>query len=911
MAGDVPDPAPGGLARRGDEAAPIALYRRYRPATFAEVRGQEHVTEPLRQALRSGRVHHAYLFSGPRGCGKTSSARILARSLNCERGPTPDPCGVCASCVALAPAGPGSIDVIEIDAASHGGVDDARDLRERAFYAPVSGRFKIYIVDEAHMVTREGFNALLKLVEEPPPHLKFVFATTEPEKVIATIRSRTHHYPFRLMPPAVLRGLLEEILASEGVAYEPAVLPVVIRAGAGSARDALSVLDQLLAGADEAGLSYERAVALLGYTDDSLLDEVTAAFAAGDGAAVFHAVDRVVGGGHDPRRFAADLLDRFRDLIVLAAVPDAGQTGLLDVPADRLERMRQQAAGFGPAQLTSAAETISAGLVEMRGATSPRLLLELMCAQVLLPAPDAGQQALLARLERLERRIGTGDAEDAAPRMTSPTRPAAPEAPSARAGQAARRQEAGAGGPAAPAARPTSAESGNSSGTLTAAASAPAAESSPQAGSWPAAERSGPAAPPSRPASPAAARRGGGDSGSPDPGASGGAGPGAGDAGDAGSVTERWEAILEAVKSERKVSWILLSNASVDSLSDGVLTLSFIREGDAKGFTASGHDRVLSAVLERMLGISLKIRPVVGTANGAAAGGRPAAARTESGGGGRGDGGVQSGGGGRGDGGVQSGGGGRGDGGVQSGGGGRAERGPQQGAGSGPGTGGRYDADPGAGAGQFGSGSGTRRGTQSDAEAGPGRGGQHGSGSGTGRGAQGDAEPGAGRGGQFGSGRDDAAGRGGQHGSGSGTGRGAQGDEASGAGHGAQEDAASGAERSGQDGADAGVDRGGAGRAGRGGRSGRDSGSARGRGGQDSGSARGRGGQDSGSAPGRRSGADSKDQQNRKGRQAAAGAGSPLAGAQPGDDADADALTGADLIERELGGQVIEETGDA
>ncbi|HEX4627457.1 MAG TPA: DNA polymerase III subunit gamma and tau, partial [Gemmatimonadales bacterium] len=317
MAGDVPSPAPADPARRGASTAPTALYRRYRPATFAELKGQDHVTEPLRQALRSGRVHHAYLFSGPRGCGKTSSARILARSLNCEQGPTPDPCGKCASCIALAPSGPGSIDVIEIDAASHGGVDDARDLRERAFYAPVAGRYKIYIVDEAHMVTREGFNALLKLVEEPPPHLKFVFATTEPEKVIPTIRSRTHHYPFRLMPPAVLRGLLEEILENEGVRYEPAVLPVVIRAGAGSARDALSVLDQLLAGSDDAGLTYERAVALLGYTDDSLLDEVCDAFAAGDGAAVFHSVDRVVEAGHDPRRFGADLLDRLRDLIVL------------------------------------------------------------------------------------------------------------------------------------------------------------------------------------------------------------------------------------------------------------------------------------------------------------------------------------------------------------------------------------------------------------------------------------------------------------------------------------------------------------------------------------------------------------------------------------------------------------------
>ena len=380
----------------------LALYRKYRPATFAEVKGQDHVTGPLRQALSTGRINHAYLFSGPRGCGKTSSARILARSLNCVNGPTPDPCGVCDSCVALAPSGPGSIDVIEIDAASHGGVDDARELRERAFYTPVSGRFKIYIIDEAHMVTQQGFNALLKLVEEPPPHLKFIFATTEPEKVLPTIRSRTHHYPFRLVPPSILRELMQDILHAEGAEFEEAVLPLVVRAGAGSVRDSLSVLDQLLAGSDQSGLSYDRAVALLGYTDASLLDEIVDAFATADGAAVFGVVNRVIEGGHEPRRFAADLLDRFRDLIILAAVPHAAETGLLDLSPDRAERMAAQAGRFGQAGLARAAEIVSTGLDQMRGATSPRLLLELMCAQVLLPAATSDEKSLLARLERLE-----------------------------------------------------------------------------------------------------------------------------------------------------------------------------------------------------------------------------------------------------------------------------------------------------------------------------------------------------------------------------------------------------------------------------------------------------------------------------------------------------------------------------
>ena len=382
----------------------LALYRKYRPAKFAEVVGQEHVTEPLGVALTAGRVNHAYLFSGPRGCGKTSSARILARSLNCELGPTPDPCGVCPSCIALAPEGPGSIDVVELDAASHGGVDDARELRDRAFYAPAESRYRVFIVDEAHMVTTQGFNALLKIVEEPPDHLVFVFATTEPEKVLPTIRSRTHHYPFRLIPPGTLRALLERICADEGVIVAPAVYPLVIRAGGGSARDTLSVLDQLLAGAGEAGVTYERAVALLGVTDVALVDDVVDGLAAADSAAVYEAVDRLVEAGHDPRRFAADLLQRLRDLTLLQAVPAAAGQGLVEASADEIDRMVEQSGKLGAATLARYGDIVHTGLTEMRGATAPRLLLELLCARMLLPAATTSDAALLERLERLERR---------------------------------------------------------------------------------------------------------------------------------------------------------------------------------------------------------------------------------------------------------------------------------------------------------------------------------------------------------------------------------------------------------------------------------------------------------------------------------------------------------------------------
>ncbi|MEU2794453.1 DNA polymerase III subunit gamma and tau [Streptomyces sp. NPDC007100] len=385
----------------------LALYRRYRPETFAQVIGQEHVTDPLQQALRNNRVNHAYLFSGPRGCGKTTSARILARCLNCEQGPTPDPCGECQSCVDLARNGRGSIDVIEIDAASHGGVDDARELREKAFFGPASSRYKIYIIDEAHMVTSAGFNALLKVVEEPPEHLKFIFATTEPEKVIGTIRSRTHHYPFRLVPPGTLREYLGEVCGQEDIPVDEGVLPLVVRAGAGSVRDSMSVMDQLLAGAGDAGVTYAMATALLGYTDGSLLDSIVEAFAAGDGAAAFEVVDQVIEGGNDPRRFVADLLERLRDLVILAAVPDAAEKGLIDAPADVVERMQAQASVFGGAELARAADLVNAGLTEMRGATSPRLQLELICARVLLPAAYDDERSVQARLDRLERGAST------------------------------------------------------------------------------------------------------------------------------------------------------------------------------------------------------------------------------------------------------------------------------------------------------------------------------------------------------------------------------------------------------------------------------------------------------------------------------------------------------------------------
>ena len=394
----------------------LALYRKYRPSVFADVIGQEHVTVPLSNALESGRTHHAYLFSGPRGCGKTSSARIMARSLNCVKGPTPNPCGDCQSCNDLVANGPGSLDVIELDAATHGLVDDARDLRDKAFFAPVQSRYKIYIIDEAHQLGPGAANALLKVVEEPPPHVIFIFATTEPEKLIATIRSRTHHYPFRLVPPGILAAHLEKICNHEGVSVAKGVIPLVVRASGGSVRDALSVLGQLLAGAGKDGVSYEIAIQLLGFTDGALLDDAIDAIAAHDGATLFKTIDRVIESGHDPRRFTSDMLERIRDLMIVDALKDSANNSILrDIPDDQMERMRNQANRIGTANLSRAADIAAEGLTQMRGATAPRLMLELICGRILLPIGDSGESGMLSRIERLER------AENIAP-MTTPAR---------------------------------------------------------------------------------------------------------------------------------------------------------------------------------------------------------------------------------------------------------------------------------------------------------------------------------------------------------------------------------------------------------------------------------------------------------------------------------------------------------
>ncbi|MFJ7102747.1 DNA polymerase III subunit gamma and tau [Streptomyces albogriseolus] len=637
----------------------LALYRRYRPESFAEVIGQEHVTDPLQQALRNNRVNHAYLFSGPRGCGKTTSARILARCLNCEQGPTPTPCGTCQSCRDLARNGPGSIDVIEIDAASHGGVDDARDLREKAFFGPASSRYKIYIIDEAHMVTSAGFNALLKVVEEPPEHLKFIFATTEPEKVIGTIRSRTHHYPFRLVPPGTLREYLGEVCQKEGIAVEEGVLPLVVRAGAGSVRDSMSVMDQLLAGAGEEGVTYAMATSLLGYTDGSLLDSVVEAFATGDGAAAFEVVDRVIEGGNDPRRFVADLLERLRDLVILAAVPDAADKGLIDAPADVIERMQAQAGTFGPAELGRAADIVNEGLTEMRGATSPRLQLELICARVLLPAAYGDERSLMARLDRIERGVqfSAGGAAAGVPALGYVPGPEAhhgaaapaPDAVEPGGGPAAARAAVRTQGQPTPAAAPspdrTQAQTQapapapappSAAPQAPPAAAAAPAPATPAPGAWPTATPAGGggagAGAGRRPGGwPTAAPTGGGASRaqSPQPTApsalaasatpSAPPAPATPPGGGGGGLDPRmlWPNILETVKNRRRFTWILLSqNAQVTGFDGTTLQLGFVNAGARDNFVSSGSEDVLRQALTEQFNVQWKIEAVVDPSGG-------------------------------------------------------------------------------------------------------------------------------------------------------------------------------------------------------------------------------------------------------------------------------------------------------
>lgn len=570
--------------------APLALYRRYRPETFSEVIGQDHVTEPLRHALEANRVHHAYLFSGPRGCGKTTSARILARALNCEQGPVAEPCGQCQSCRDLARNGPGSVDVIEIDAATHGRVDDARDLRERAFFSPASSRYKIYIVDEAHMVTTEGFNALLKLVEEPPPHLKFVFATTEPNKVISTIRSRTHHYPFRLVPPKVLGDYLARLCASEEVTLDENALPLVVRAGGGSVRDSLSILDQLLAGAGPGGLTYEMATSLLGYTPEALLDEVIEALAAGDSAIVFGVVDKVIESGQEPRRFTEDLLQRLRDLIIASAVPTAFESGLLQVPQDLAERLQRQASTFGNADLARCADIVSAGLVDFRGATAPRMLLELMCARMLLPAADHGTEGLAARLDRLERRMDIHPAEPVIedspaghPQEPAHADPDVPPADPATVDLA----------PADPApVDPAPAEPVDDSEPVAAADEATAPETMDDHVAEPDDLASGPDAPAEVMAD--------------EPAAAAASHPQVSD------VRQLWPTILEAVSGLRRFTWVMLNqNAQVIGINGDAITLGLVNAGARDSFVRSGSDEILRQALYEVLGVQWRVETVV------------------------------------------------------------------------------------------------------------------------------------------------------------------------------------------------------------------------------------------------------------------------------------------------------------
>ena len=529
----------------------LALYRKYRPSIFADVIGQEHVTTPLSNALESGKIHHAYLFSGPRGCGKTSSARIMARSLNCERGPTPAPCGVCQSCKDLVANGPGSLDVIELDAATHGLVDDARDLRDKAFFAPVQSRYKIYIIDEAHQLGPGAANALLKVVEEPPAHVLFIFATTEPDKLISTIRSRTHHYPFRLVPPAILSAHLEKICEQEGIKVAKGVIPLVVRSSGGSVRDALSVLGQLLAGAGSDGVTYEIAVALLGFTDTALLDEAIDALAARDSATLFNTVDRVVESGADPKRFAQDLLERLRDLIIVEASDQNNSAILNELPQDQLDRIRAQAKLIGVATLIRAADILAQGLTSMRGATPPRLLLELICGRILLPAAD--DAALLARVEKLERLLSISTPTQAVPEKSEVK-------PAVAAEVKAEPKVEGKPAPAKPA--------------QVRAESSKAQEVKPKEVSEKSIKPSGSI--------------------------------------EISALRRMWPEVIENVKKRRRLTWSLLStSAQILSLDDEVITIGMVNIGAKDSFIRSESDVILSDAFEEVTGVRRRIAATV------------------------------------------------------------------------------------------------------------------------------------------------------------------------------------------------------------------------------------------------------------------------------------------------------------
>jgi DNA polymerase-3 subunit gamma/tau len=526
----------------------LALYRKYRPSVFADVIGQEQVTEPLMNALSNDRIHHAYLFSGPRGCGKTSSARIMARSLNCEKGPTPSPCGECQSCKDLVANGPGSLDVIELDAATHGLVDDARDLRDKAFFAPVNSRYKIYIIDEAHQLGPGAANALLKVVEEPPPHVIFIFATTEPDKLIATIRSRTHHYPFRLVPPGVLGEHLEKVCKAEGVKVAKGVIPLVVRASGGSVRDALSVLGQLLAGAGKDGVSYEIAIQLLGFTDTALLDDAIDALAARDGATLFTTIDRVIESGHDPRRFASDLLERLRDLMIVDALGETNPAAILrELPDDQLERMHSQSKHIGSANLSRAADIAAEGLTQMRGATAPRLMLELICARMLLPIGDNSESGLIARIERLER----------AESITVPVSRASASASEA--------SKASSASPRASAAAPKESSKETSKEPTKESAAASTPKAAPSTHSF-----------------------------------------------DIAGLRRLWPEVIEDVKKKRRLTWSLLSaSAQIISLDESAITIGIVNAGARDSFLRSNSDEILRQAFIDVVGIDRKIEAII------------------------------------------------------------------------------------------------------------------------------------------------------------------------------------------------------------------------------------------------------------------------------------------------------------